>query len=218
MDDCLSFYNIPDSHQQKEYLLRLNKFIEDRKVRPDQVFIAYKGQFQGRIIIPIFDKLKNVMYFQGRAIDDTIQPKYINPVAEKHNIILNEHIFTKDKYIIVVEGLLDAMSIGNQGTTVLGREVSDLFLKRLQPLTTKGIILALDNDNEGKKALRSILKKSVYKKNLKYFLFPEEYDSCKDINMILTKYSMDDLYAFIAEKSLNYTKAYTELYLKKKRL
>lgn len=218
MDDCISIHDIVDSHQKNEYKKHLQDFIEKRKVSPDSVFIAYRGRFQGRIIIPIFDSCKNVIYFQGRAIDNNIQPKYLNPIAEKHNIILNKHLFDRSKYIIVVEGLLDAMSIGDQGTTVLGKELLDSFLKELYTYTDKGVIVSLDNDVEGQNSLKKILKKSIYRKKLGYFLFPGDYNSCKDINELLTKYSLIDVYNFIVDNSLNYTKAYTEVCLKRRKL
>jgi 5S rRNA maturation endonuclease (ribonuclease M5) len=195
-------HNFPvDSLLYKQWLNIIDKFVSDRKVPKEyQILYSWKGYFQGRLIVPIFDEDVNLTYFQARRIPETeIQPKYKNPVAEKSNIILNEHKFQRDKFIIVTEGLLDAFMIGNQGTTCLGKEIPYGFLKRLRKLTDAGVILAYDNDTEGVKSMKKFME-SELNKMVKYFIMPSQYDS-KDINILSCDHNIENMYQFIVKYS-----------------
>lgn len=190
-----------DSSLYEQWLTLIDKFISDRHIPKEyQILYAWKGNFQGRLIIPIFDKAKNLIYFQARCLPGSdIQPKYKNPVSEKSNIILNKHKFWPDKYIIITEGLLDAYMIGDQGTTCLGKEIQRPFLMKLLKLTDKTVIVAYDNDQEGLKSMLKFMK-SPLKKMVKYFIMPAEYDA-KDINILSCDHNIKNMYSFIVKNS-----------------
>jgi len=201
-DKCISMDDKQDGYIYKQYLLVLNGFYEERKIpREYKLFICIEGDYKNRIIIPIYDRYGDIIYFQGRSIPGSnILPKYKNPTIEKSHIILNKHIFDKEKYIIVTEGIIDALMIGNQGTTCLGVSIIDIFIEKLKNLTNKGIIIALDNDEDGIKFLNKILNSSKYCRELKYFLMPGKY---KDLNEFVVKNGFDknSLYDFILSNS-----------------
>ena len=196
-------HNFPvDSYLYPKYLEIIENFVESRKVPIEyQILYAYQGDYAGRLIIPVFDKLMNLEYFQARRLPNSnIQPKYKNPAdAEKQNIILNKHRFRNDRCIIITEGLLDAFMIGPQGTTCLGKELSPGFLKTLKKYTNKSVILAFDNDEEGQKSMIKIMDSPV-SKMVKYFIMPSGYDS-KDINKLECDYNIDNMYSFVVENS-----------------
>jgi hypothetical protein len=109
LDDCLTRWSNPDGIIQLKYLTELKSFIKKRKI-PDEyhIYIAYKGEYKSRIIIPVFDVNKDIIYFQARRIPGTdIEPKYKNPTMTKGDIILNKFRFDPDKYIIITEGLMN---------------------------------------------------------------------------------------------------------------
>jgi hypothetical protein len=116
---------------------------------------------------------------------------------------LNKNKFDRDKYIIATEGLLDAYSIGHQGTSYLGGYISDDFIKKLLKLTDVGVILAPDNpsiDKRGKEAISKFMKERISNDSrIKFFIYPS--NSYKDINNIVAKDKIDDVYRFVAENS-----------------
>lgn len=213
--DCLSEKDKISGIQEKNYQKALKEFREERKIPKDvKLFVAYKGKYQGRVIIPIYDENRHITYFQARTIVKGIDPKYKNPSLTKGDIILNRNLFDREKYIIVFEGLIDAFMVGNQGTACLGASITDSFVKEILNLTEKGIIIAFDNDDPGRKALKKFMKgdrknpPNSYNKKVKYFIFPKKYDDCSDINKCVLKYDIKNVYDFILKNSYSYEKAY----------
>ncbi len=182
----------------KEYLLN---FIDSRGIPEEyEVFIVYDGDYKGRIIVPIYIE-NRLMYFQGRAIHKDMEPKYMNPQVDKTGIIMNIDRFNKDKYIIVTEGIIDAMMIeNNQGTAVIGGSVSDDFLSILYKNTDIGVIIAVDNDKRGEIERDKLSTSSIYRNKLKFFTTPRDI---KDINEFVLKSGIDNVYNYIVENSQN---------------
>lgn len=191
----------------ERYVNALKNFYDSRRIDPkvNKLYIAYQGRYRNRIIIPIFDADDNIVYFQARRIPKTgIIPKYDNPASPKEIIILNSHLFDPDKYIIVPEGVIDAWMVGTQGTTCLGKFISEDFLEELLKMTNEGVIIALDNDIEGQKAVRKFMKGNKFADKVKFFLHPFEFSEYDDINSIVRNCNVADIYSFIIENSFNF--------------
>lgn len=197
--DCIFAWSNLEGYFQKLLFSKMKKFVMERKIEIP-IAVAYKGKFRGRFIIPVIEN-KKLIYFQGRAAIEGISPKYLNPVSEKQNIIVNKEKFEKDKYIIITEGLLDAYSVGNQGTACLGKSINDDFIKKVKKYTEKGIIIALDNDKDGFKQLHKIIEKSEYNERVRYFLMPKHINTVKDLNELKAKKDIEDIYNFVVENS-----------------
>jgi len=207
MDDCLSIEDTPTGYMQKKYITILKKFIDDRMIKIP-VFISYKGRYKDRIIMPIYDG-DDMIYFQGRTINGS-DPKYLNPSIDKSLIVFNRDSFVKGQPIFITEGLLDAQSIGNNGTCCLGKNITDDFLDIIYKYT-KDIYIVLDNDEDGKEALKKLLKTSKYSQKLKYFVMPYEYQHIKDINKYIVTYSESDVVDFIQSNSYSLGNAISRL-------
>ena len=218
-DKCYTSRNPETSSLiEAQYCKHLDKFINDRKI-PEKykIFICHSGKYKGRIIIPIFNEENRVIYFQARRIPGTsIEPKYDNPVAPKELCILNRHLFDRSKSIIVHEGLIDAFMVGNQGTSCLGKEISEELIKLLLKLTDKDVIIALDNDEEAYKSLKKFMAKNKYANRVRYFLYPREFEAYGDINNIVTgSKQVLDVYELIVKNSVSYSSAFVKLKDKK---
>lgn len=212
LDDCISLTSSPSGYIQRKCYSILQDFVKARNLEDIDIplYISYRGDYKFRIIIPIFynDKL---IYFQARRPFENGSIKYLNPSVEKDQIILHKNEFNSDKYIIVNEGLIDAYCIGKQATTCLGKEISDSFLDTLGKHTDYGIIVALDNDKDGIYKTLDLIYNSKWRASLKYFLIPEEYAFCKDINDL--KVYIEGLYNFVVENSFSILEAYAKLKL-----
>lgn len=119
--------------------------------------------FRNRLIIPIKDQRGKVLGFGSRALDDSL-PKYLNspqsPIFDKGGVLYGldraHKAIEKNNQVVVVEGYFDAImahqyafqnSVASMGTSLTGRQ-----LRILQKLT-KNIVLALDPDAAGEKAM-----------------------------------------------------------------
>jgi 5S rRNA maturation endonuclease (ribonuclease M5) len=202
LDDCVNVYSEVNGYIDKQYQNILKQFISDRKIPSEyKLFIATKGEYKGRIIVPIIDGEK-IIYFQGRStnLDDFL--KYKNPEVEKSLIIMNKSLFKRDKFIIVTEGIIDAMMVEqNQGTPVIGGSVSDDFLSILFKLTDVGVIIAVDNDERGEQERNKLIERSSYGKQLFYYIPPND---CKDLNELKIKQNIDDMYEHVVSKKIDY--------------
>ena len=222
LDDCISGYD-NDGMIYLAYFGALRKFRIERKIDSRyKLFIAYKGDYKGRIIIPIYDENNNIIYFQARRIPGSdMEPKYRNPHLEKGSIVLNKPYFNKEKYIITVEGLIDAFMIGDQGTSCLGAEITNDFIKEL--IGIGKVIISFDNDRPGYNSLIKFMKgikksgrkksrqPNKYAKKVRYFLYPDKYADCKDINSIVVDHSISEVYKMIVSHSHSFSTAYTIL-------
>jgi DNA primase len=197
------------------YIKALKSFYHIRKIpKKYKLYICYDGRYRNRIIIPIFNENKDIIYFQARRIPGTmIEPKYDNPATPKELCILNRHLFDREKDIIIHEGLIDAFMVGNQATSCLGKEISKDLLVELLKLTNKNVIVALDNDSEAYKALAKFMKKNKYARKVKYFLYPAEFKGNDDINSIVRANAELNVYDLITQNSVSYSTAYTILKL-----
>ncbi len=202
LNDCIGVHSITSGFIESQYKQLLMKFIKDRKIPQDiPIFIAYKGDYKNRIILPIYEN-GDIVYFQGRALDETsYNEKYKNPTLQKGTIILNKDKFDRNKYIIATEGLIDAFMVGNQGTSCLGAYVNEWFINSLLLLTDKGVILALDNDEAGKKSIKKILKDEKWSHKVLYFFMSKKCQNVKDLNELCINMNVEDIYDFVVKNS-----------------
>jgi len=201
MSDCLFVDSKPNGRIEERLHKHLLSFIEDRCI-PVECFVAVKGRYKGRIIIPVYIDNK-LVYFQGRSILDEIEPKYLNPYVEKETVIMNIDKFDRSKSIICTEGIIDAYMVNhNQGTTPMGASISDDILGILLKNTDEHVIVALDNpliDKSGYKNIMKMITKSKYGRSVKYFIMP--YPDIKDLNELKVKKRIDDIYQFVLDHS-----------------
>lgn len=203
---CVSHTDNPTGYITKNLQKELKEFLSNRKLPEHvKVYAAYEGRYRNRFIIPVYEE-NRIVYFQARRINKYIEPKYLNPGAEKERIILNKEKFNRNKHIIVTEGLIDAFMIPNQGTASLGASISKTFIKELDKLTDKSIIIFFDNDEAGRKAFNKFTDGeygNIFKDNVKYFRFPDKYKRHTDLNEIVTNEKIEDVYEFIVSNSYN---------------
>lgn len=183
-------------YQTRIYNLFL-KFKESRKVNYE-MHCCCEGDFRSRVILPIYQDGKMV-YFQARTLVNS-DKKYKNPTSPKSSIIFNKDKWDLSKPIVITEGLLDAISIGNQGTMCLGASISDSFFEKLPD----NVIISLDNDETGRASMLNLAKHSKFKSRLNFCVYPKSI-KCKDLNEVLIQGF--DVYNFVLENAVNSFKA-----------
>lgn len=121
----------------------------------------YLDHFWGRIIFPLADKNGQVVGFTARIYQgEENKSKYVNsketPLFKKSEILYNYHlakdIAKKEKFILVVEGQMDAISLYSQGienvVATSGTALTKEQINLLKQLKCK-IYLCFDNDQAG---------------------------------------------------------------------
>ncbi len=130
---------------------------------------TYFDRFRNRIMFPIFNLRGNCIAFSGRARpgDDKAQGKYVNtqdtPVYKKsqHLFALNFAKADCAERVILVEGNMDVISLHQAGFTnavaALGTAFGEEQVKLLSRYT-KEIVVTLDADEAGQKAVRRTIE------------------------------------------------------------
>lgn len=127
------------------------KYLKDRGIT-DEIIKEYNigytisGDFQNRIIIPSYDSDGNVNYFIARwFLNKKTKVKYLNPHAEKYEIIFNENKINWDTTIYLVEGATDHIVVPNS-IPLLGKFISDKLKYLLHEKAKAFVVILLDSD------------------------------------------------------------------------
>lgn len=160
----------------------------------------YQDNFSLRILFPIINEYDKVVGFTARAIDNEMQPKYLNSIEskifDKSSILYNINNAKKDatslKTIYLVEGVNDVIAFDKAGYTnsvcVMGTAFTLQHLNILKKLKINNIILAFDDDEAGRNAT---LKAANIIKNSSFNVSSISFDSL-DPDDYLKKYGINE--------------------------
>ncbi len=130
-----------------------------------------------RIIIPYYYEGKLVGN-SARALDDNVKPKYWS--NHPSNYVFNLDKQDADwKFVIVVEGPFDAMSI--DGVSIQGSEISDTQAELIDRLQRE-VIVVPDTDRAGRKLVDRAIELGWT------VSYPLWHETCKDLNEAVVKY------------------------------
>lgn len=145
----------------------LNKGYTNKEIEDYGLSNGIYDLYFNRIMFPLFDTNDRVVGFSGRIYKNKDSSKYINtketPIFKKGELLYNyfkaKDFVRQEKKLLIVEGFMDVIrlySIGVKnvvalmGTALTKDQIS--LIKRL----SKNIILCLDGDQAGKKAMNSV--------------------------------------------------------------
>ena len=157
-----------------------------------------------RVIVPCYWK-DEIIGYTGRALVDTVTPKYHNNYES--NYVFNTNMQLPNwKFVLVMEGPFDAMAV--DGVAVLGNEISEIQADIIESLGREVIVVA-DRDASGVTAINAAIKYGWA------VSFPIWQETCKDVNEAVCKYGkLFVLKAIIDAKETNTLK----IQLKRKKL
>ncbi len=199
VDYDLVFCELPDGYmplnsmrQSSLYRKALDYVTKTRKITPTQIDkykIGYTetGPRKFRIILPSFNAMGRMNYFEARSYLDNPKTAYWKPdFPHAHDIIFNEHLINWDLPVYLVEGVFDAIRIPN-AIAMLGKKPSDLLLNKLIKHNAT-VIVCLDAD-----AFRDGL--DIYKKlfSLGLNVFFIDLKNKKDISKIYEDFGQEKL-------------------------
>jgi len=167
-------------------------------------FVAYDGDYKGRMVIPFFDNNNKIFYYQCRSLWNQ-EPKYLNRTKDKDKAIYNKFHIDKSKPVVVLEGVIDSTFVENS-LALIGVSISEYIENFLNEIPD--VYYLLDNDEAGKNRSKKLLKQ---RKNV--FLWEKfKYKNCKDINEVIIKHNLDYI-TFDSIKDCFTSDPYDMLYL-----
>ncbi len=143
----------PAWHDQLSVQYMRKRYIPEDKMREMGCLVSDAPEFEYRIILPIYNEKRDIVYYQGRGMLHSIKPKYLNPIYPKKNALFYNMARrpTKQPYLFVVEGIFKALNlwrIDEPAVAILGKEVTPEQIKKVWSLTDN-VVLALDPDALG---------------------------------------------------------------------
>lgn len=157
-------------------------YVKSRKFDPDEM--SYKGwgycisgDYMGYIIIPFYVGQK-LIYFNGRRFMLN-GPKYMNPKIDEFGIGKSLIVYNVDALniyntIYVVEGAINAETIGDEGIATGGKKISGYQISMILKSPVKNVILLLDPD--AMSDAYSLGLRLLYYKRVKVIQLPEKTD------------------------------------------
>ncbi len=124
-------------------------YLRQRDITQDDIIkynIGYcaTGKYKNRIIIPLYDKLGQLNYFEARSFDDS-SLHYLKPNVTR-DIIPNEYLINWNLPIILCEGAFDMIAIKRNAIPLLGKNIQTELMKRLVTNQVKKVYIAIDKD------------------------------------------------------------------------
>jgi len=157
-----------------------------------------------RLVIPFYDKEKNLIAIQGRALGES-KLRYITiKLHEDNHKVFGMDRINEDETIYVVEGPIDSMFLENAVAT------ADSNLESISSIYDKSkVTLVFDNEPRNKEIIKKI--DEAIEKHYHVVIWPEMIES-KDINdMILDGFSPDEIQDIISKYTFVNLRAKAEL-------
>jgi hypothetical protein len=161
------------------YALRYlrNRGITNEIIEDFEIGYASRGKYFNRIIIPSYDSYGDLNYFISRWYGKEYNKlKYLNPSAEKQEIIFNEGKINFDSTIYLVEGVMDHIVVPNS-VPLLGKIVSAKLFDTLNEKAMANVVVVLDGDaKDDAKNLYASLNSFNLKNRIKVAFCPINHD------------------------------------------
>ena len=160
----------------------------------DEILSSFRNTHP--LLIPVHNAFGSLEGFVSRAINDEMSPKYLYPKGfERGAEFFNFCESKKEHYLIVVEGIIDAMLLtarGVKGAVACGGDspTQNQINHALKYGKAENIILCLDNDEAGQKGTERAIE---LLKNKKVLIFVANTEPHKDPDEFLKFNSVEAL-------------------------
>lgn len=148
------FEDLPSTNKIKK---QAEEYLSQRKIKTKNLLVCVTGKYKNRIIIPYYNKNKELIYYNSRSLDDN-KIRYLGPPKEigigKGDVLYLPSEWPKNgNKIYLTEGEFDAISLWNCGFDAAafgGKNLSESQIKLIKDYIP---VLCLDADEAGSKAL-----------------------------------------------------------------
>lgn len=147
--DSFSFNFWLDNECTDAGFLESVKYLTERKLEPffNVLYWAPESKYQSRIILPFKHNHRVVGFCSRKNNDNELGIKYINDCPTNYVFNLDAQCEKKRKYVILFEGVIDALVM--DGISTLGNHVTEQQIKLINNLDKK-VIVCPDFDKSGR--------------------------------------------------------------------
>lgn len=185
------FYKLAEYNNTPHQFIEAVNYITERKISTVNYEFYWTPEVENklnhRVIVPFYYQNKIVGY-TARALVDGIKPKY-HSNHPAHFVFNLDKQRPDNKFVIVVEGPFDAMSV--DGVSVQTNEISEQQAELIERLG-KEVIYVPDFDKHVNKQGKTVWPGlSAVEQAVEYgwsVSFPVWKDTCKDVNDAVQKY------------------------------
>lgn len=181
--------------------IKAEQYLRNRKIPSDGLYLGVYGTYKDRILIPYYDSQGRLIYYNGRHLWKS-DPKYLGPPKDlgigKGDVVFMPSWPEKDAELYVTEGEIDAISLklcGYNGAAVGG---SEMTWNQIKILRNYKIVVAVDNDEAGSRALVRIAD-NLKANGMSHISFIRSPLGIKDWNEFLVKYNPAIVRKYISE-------------------
>lgn len=140
------------SADAKGFLFR--RGVSSNQMRSYLMQYCMSGPYEGRVVIPVFDREGSYSFFVARHVEESAEKPYLYPPRSP----IGDHVFPEDHqivgpdnkefrgWVILVEGVFDAIHLDGMAYAIFGTSLSDAQFNQLSRLGVEGIFLMLDAD------------------------------------------------------------------------
>jgi hypothetical protein len=151
------YYHLKNKQDTRAYKVCYNYakkrgFSEIEMTRYNMGFVD-EGELKDRLIIPSYDENGVLNYYTARSYYDDTFLKYINATVNRANVIGFEYFIDFKQPVNLVEGGLDAVTLGFNTVPLFGKIMSNKLKLKLVENRTPLVRVILDDD-----ALKDALK------------------------------------------------------------
>jgi hypothetical protein len=185
--------DLPDDHFAKQYIK--SRKLPNYPFYYADKFYEYSSQFndtfssnkrdEARIVIPFFDRKGKIFAYQGRDLSGHSNQKYVTvKINEKTPLLFGAERLVLNKPILLVEGPLDSLFLGNAMASVNASlaTTANWFL-RGSKISSGLLTVVLDNEPRNKAVVAEYEK--AIESGLKIVIWPKAVDRYKDINEMI---------------------------------
>lgn len=136
-------------------------------------------QWGNRIFIPTIVNDAQV-YWVARSMSPTSKRKYLTPVdIDKRHYLFNLEEAKKHDYVVITEGVFDAIAVGVNAVSLFGKHASESQIKQLVGANFTNYIVCLDSDARGD-AEELAARLDSYQKSVYMVSLPQGKDPADD--------------------------------------
>jgi len=183
------FYRLTNDENDKWAIIARDYLTFSRGIDPDSYpfYLSTGGDkpetkdWKGRVIIPVYNKDNQLIYYQGRDLTGKKKLKYKSPANPKDKVLYGfDKLTFSDEPLYVVEGWFDAYPIN--GVAILGNEISDFHIRHLNRSSRRKVYVP-DRFGDGARAAIRALESG-------FSISTPDIGNCKDINEAVRKYGL----------------------------
>lgn len=211
-DGC---YLITSLGTNNRWRIQAEEYLRGRKIPIDGLYVGTEDRYRNRILIPYYDKNKNLIYYNGRALHES-KCKYLGPSKElgvgKEDVIFMAGEWPKENSLVYIcEGEFNALSLKQAELNACACGGKNMGEKQALLLNPYRVVLCLDRDHAGKSGtakMSSVISAmetaKQSKEKLLYVIPPRGYN---DWNEFLVKNSPALLHHYILknQRHLDYS-------------